>query len=100
MAYKMKRTKGGKDFGEWKPAKIQISGDKQKAKITPKGEKFFVLPTKDLDGLPAGVWMIQVTEDNEVTNWKPFSGMFRGKVSGFVAKEVKNLPPRASTLSL
>ena len=95
MAYKMKRTKGGTDFGEWKPAKVQVNGAKTKAKITPKGEDSFVLPTKDLNNIPSGTWMVQVTEDNEVNGWKPYSGMFRGKVSGFVSKEGEEPAPQS-----
>jgi len=55
MGYKMQRTKGGKDFGEWIPAKVQLSGDKKKARITTKDGDSFVVLTKDLPegGIPA-----------------------------------------------
>ena len=89
------RTQGGGDFGEWKPAKVQVNGAKSKAKVTPKGEDSFVIEMSDApENMPSGKWMLRINDDNEVTDWRPLSGMYRGKTKGFVSKSDEEPAPQ------
>jgi len=101
--YKPHRVSGDFKKGENGEAQVRISPDKKKIQIRfeETKNKYTFRRTKKIAKLvPGRTWFIQLNSDeDEVFNFHPWSGQFKGKVQGFASKEGESPAPSVNERS-
>jgi hypothetical protein len=88
MAYKPKTIQGQYTRGDSGIAKVQMSGDKTKIKVTFEETGKELVTTDFPKNMRAGKWYVTLDSNNKkVFGYRPVNGLFVGKVQKFVARE-------------
>lgn len=95
MAYRPKTVQSPYKRGDSGIAKVQLNGEKTKARITFDEDGKVVVTSEFPKGMKAGTWFITLnSENNKVFSYRPVSGVFTGKVQKFVSKEDQDPIPQ------
>jgi hypothetical protein len=101
--YRPHRVSGDFKKGENGEAQVRLSKDKKKIQVRfeETKNKYTFRRTKSIKQLlPGRTWFIQLNGDeDEVFNFHPWSGQFRGKVQGFASKEGESPAPSVNERS-
>lgn len=97
--YRPPKVDSGFTYGERGAAETRLSENKKEILIRfrDSGKKFRVRRTKELAKLFPGKWYIQLTADeDEIQNFRPLSGNFKGVTEKFASKEGEEPKPKTA----